>query len=117
MPPEAAAGPFPKGSSWVAPKAEGTCREAALPNWPAPEEGFPNGKGWGVLFGVCEGSGGSSGGAADELCPAAVLDAEGNADSCKEGCRLAGDASVPEGERPIPKGLLAGTEPIPEGAG
>ena len=101
----------------MAPKAEGTWREAALPNWPAPEEDFPKGKGWGVLFGVCEGSGGSSGGAAAELRPAAALNAEGNAaDCCEEGCWLAGDASVPEDERPIPKGLLAGTEPIPEGA-
>ena len=70
-----------------------------------------------MLFGVLEGSGGVSGGAAAESCPAAVPDAEGNADCCQEGCWLAGNAFVPEGERPIPKGLLAGTEPFSEGAG
>ena len=102
----------------MAPKAEGTCREAALPNWLGPEEVFSIGKGWGVLFGVLEGSGGASNGTAAELCPAAVLEVERIADSCKseEGCWLAGDASVPEDEGPIPKGLLAGTEPISEGA-
>lgn len=113
--PDAGAGPFPKGCSWVAPKAEGTCREA-LPGCITPEGVFP--KGWAVLFGVVEALGGPFGGAAAESCSAAERDADRVADCCKtdDGGRLAVDASVPGGEMPIPKGLLAGTEPTPDGS-
>lgn len=98
----------------MAPKAEGTCREA-LPEWFTPEEVFP--KSWAVLYWVVEASGGPFGGAVAESCPAAADDADHVAGCCRtdDGCRLAGDASVPGGAMPIPNGLLAGTEPIPDG--
>lgn len=110
MPPKAVAGPFPLGCSCVAPKAEGTCREAALPNWLAPGEVSPKDKGWGVLLGVFEGSGGLSGAAA------AGVDAEGNADSCDlepgnpDSCRLGWAEPKPNSPDPC---LLAGAEPTP----
>lgn len=78
---------------------------------------MPRGKEGIELLGVSGRSEGTSNGVA-ESCPAAVGVAEGCAGSCKadeeEDCRLAGDASFPEGERPAPKGLLAGADPRAE---
>lgn len=97
----------------MAPKAEGTCREAALPKGLTPVWVDPRGKGGVISFGAWGVSEGSSEGSAESF-PAAVAEAEGRADSCKaeeEDCWLARVASFPRGGRPVPKGLLAGAEP------